>query len=402
MPLTANTVEPAQAHARAAGLTYVSDLEPGIRRKPAGTGFSYWSPAGKPIGAAATLKRIRSLAIPPAWADVWICPAANGHIQATGRDARGRKQYLYHADWRDIRDRDKYERLGEFARLLPRIRQRVDEDMSLRGTPREKVLATVVSLLDKTLIRVGNGEYAKDNASYGLTTLRTRHLKVQGAELRFHFNGKSGKTWRLRVRDRRIARIIRSIQDLPGQHLFQYVDDDEVVRTVRSTDVNDYLRDITGADVSAKDFRTWAGTVLAAMALGAVEPATNETQAKMNVRRAIEAVAMRLGNTPTICRKCYVHPEIIACYLAGGLRVVRAGQGRSRSGLPREEAAVLRILMRRPARNSLTRKKSARAQKRLPKTREPSIAPEVIRKVRVRSPGGSHGRSQCPSSGPYR
>ena len=356
-PLATEITSHAEHHARAAGLTYVSDLEPGIRRKRAGTGFSYWSPSRKLIGDKPTLARIRKLAVPPAWSEVWICPDANGHIQATGRDARGRKQYRYHDDWRGVRDLDKYERLIDFAKLLPRIRQRIDADMGRRGTPREKVLATVVSLLDKTLIRVGNGEYARDNDSYGLTTLRTRHLDVQGSELRFHFKGKSGKTWRLRVRDRRIARVVRSIQDLPGQHLFQYVDDDGEIRSVRSTDVNDYLREIAAAEVSAKDFRTWAGTVLAALALGAIGPFTTQTQAKMNVRRAIEAVAAKLGNTATICRKCYIHPQVVALYLEGTLPLVRAGDGRSSSGLPREEAAVLRILGKR-----LLRKSTQRAQ----------------------------------------
>jgi DNA topoisomerase-1 len=344
MPNAANTIEPEVAHARSAGLTYVSDAGPGIRRKRAGTGFSYCSPDGKLIADPEVIKRVRALAVPPAWIDVWICPKANGHIQATGRDARGRKQYRYHDDWRDVRDRDKYERLLDFARVLPAIRERVHADLSRRGTPREKVLATVVSLLDKTLIRIGNGAYAKENGSYGLTTLRTRHLEVQGTELRFHFKGKSGKTWRLQIKDRRIARIVRSIQDLPGQHLFQYVDDEGVVRAIDSADVNDYLRDITGQEVSAKDFRTWAGTVLAVMALGAIEPFASQTQAKMNVRLAIEAVAVKLGNTSTICRKCYVHPEVIVCYLEGTLPVVTPGQRPSKSGLPKEEAAVLRIL----------------------------------------------------------
>ena len=350
--------EPEKAHARAAGLTYVSDLEPGICRKAAGAGFSYWPSEGKCISHVDTLNRIRALAVPPAWIDVWICAKSNGHIQATGRDARGRKQYCYHADWRDVRDRNKYERILEFASLLPRIRLRVDEDMAKRGIVREKVLATVVSLLDKTLIRVGNGEYARENGSYGLTTLRTRHMEVAGAELRFHFKGKSGKTWRLRIRDRRVARVVRSIQELPGQHLFQYEDGDGTVRTVDSNDVNEYLRELTTGDVSAKDFRTWAGTVLAVMALGALEPFTNQAQAKMNVRRALEAVAAKLGNTPTICRKCYVHPEIITCYLEGILPSLRAGDGTRGRGLPREEAAVLRFLKGRlsPKRPSSRRK----------------------------------------------
>jgi DNA topoisomerase-1 len=364
----AATQDPAEAHARAAGLIYVSDLEPGVRRKRAGTGFSYWSSAGKLISDPAVLKRIRALAVPPAWMDVWICPTGDGHIQATGRDARGRKQYRYHNDWREVRDRDKYERLIDFATKLPSLRQRVADDMAMRGAPRPKVLATIVSLLDLTLIRVGNDEYAKENGSYGLTTLRTRHLEVQGAELRFHFKGKSGKTWRLRVKDRRIARIVRSIQELPGQQLFQYLDEDGVARTVDSADVNDYLRDVAGAEVSAKDFRTWAGTVLAALALGAIEPFTTQTQAKLNVRRAVEAVAVKLGNTPTICRKCYIHPEIISCYLEGSLPVIRTGGRPSRSGLPREEKAVLRTLtarLRRPRRRGKRHDADAKAPRRL-------------------------------------
>jgi DNA topoisomerase-1 len=358
---TTRRTEPAEAHARAAGLTYVSDLEPGIRRKRAGTGFSYRSPAGKLITDKTELARIRKLAVPPAWTEAWISPDANGHIQATGRDARGRKQYRYHDEWRQVRDEDKYGRLVDFARLLPRIRQRIDEDMARRGASREKVLATVVSLLDKTLIRVGNGEYAKDNGSYGLTTLRTRHLDIAGSELRFHFKGKSGKTWRLQVRDRRIARVVRSIQDLPGQHLFQYVGDDGTAHTVRSTDVNDYLREIAGADVSAKDFRTWAGTVLAVLALGVIGPFTTQTQAKMNMRRAIEAVAEKLGNTPTICRKCYIHPHVLVRYQDGALPVVRAGARSHRSGLPREEAAVLRLLTRPTPRKPVRRAQAAKA-----------------------------------------
>ena len=263
-------------------------------------GFAYYKPGGDRLRDDAALERIRKLAIPPAWTEVWICPKANGHLQATGRDARGRKQYIYHADWREVRDNNKYERVLDFARLLPRIRGRVAKDLSKRGMPREKVLAAVVSLLDKTLIRIGNDGYAKENGSYGLTTLRSRHLEVAGSEMRFQFKGKSGKTWRLSVRDRRIARIVRSIQELPGQHLFQYLDDDGAARSIDSTDVNEYLREIAGADVSAKDFRTWAGTVLTVLALSALEAFSTQTQAKMNVRRAIEAVADTLGNTPTI------------------------------------------------------------------------------------------------------
>ena len=349
-----------RAHARAAGLVYVSDAERGIRRKPAGTGYSYIGLNGKPISNPSVLRRIRALAVPPAWRDVWICPDAQGHIQATGRDDRGRKQYRYHADWREVRDRNKYERILEFARTLPRIRESVAENMNKRGMPREKVLATVVSLLDRTLIRVGNGEYAKENGSYGLTTLRTRHLEVNGTELRFHFKGKSGRTWRLNVRDRRIARVVRSIQELPGQHLFQYLDDDGVVRSIDSDDVNAYLREIAGPDVSAKDFRTWAGTVLAVLALGAIGPFKNKTQSKMNLRRAFEAVGTRLGNTPTICRTCCVHPEVVTCYLEGALPKVQtnARKGNRKSGLPEEERAVLRLLERRlaPTRSQLRKR----------------------------------------------
>ena len=357
MSQPASPLEPEEAHARAAGLVYVSDTNPGIRRKAVGTGYSYSDPGGAVISDKDTLKRVRSLAVPPAWTDVWICPRPTGHIQATGRDARGRKQYIYHADWREVRDRNKYARILDFARLLPRIRAAVARDMSKRGMPREKVLATIVSLLDKTLIRVGNDGYARENGSYGLTTLRSRHLKVNGSEMRFHFKGKSGKTWRLSVRDRRIARVVRSIQDLPGQHLFQYLDDEGEARSIDSSDVNDYLREIAGADVSAKDFRTWAGTVLAVLALSALEAFTSQTQAKMNVRRAIEAVADKLGNTPTICRKCYIHPEIVACYMEGALPVVMADSSAS-GALPAEEAAVLGLLKRRLAAQRRPRGKS--------------------------------------------
>jgi DNA topoisomerase I len=342
------TAEPHKAQARAAGLIYVSDTEPGIRRSAKGTGFCYHDASGRRISLQATLQRIRALGVPPAWTEVWICPEASGHIQATGRDARGRKQYRYHDDWREVRDQNKFERIVDFARLLPGIRARVAKDLSKRGAPREKVLATIVSLLDKTLIRVGNGEYAKENGTYGLTTLRSTHLDVEGSELRFHFKGKSGKTWRLRVKDRRIARIVRAIQDLPGQHLFQHLDEAGVCRSVDSSDVNAYLREVGGSDVSAKDFRTWAGTVLAAMALSAIGPFTNKTQAKTNLRRAFEAVASRLRNTTTICRKCYVHPEIVACYLEGSFPAIeRGGGGSGGSGLPSEERAVLRLLERR-------------------------------------------------------
>jgi DNA topoisomerase-1 len=364
------TARPELSHARAGGLTHVSDLEPGIRRAPRGTGFSYHLPGGKLLSEARVLKRISALAIPPAWTDVWICPTPTGHIQATGRDARGRKQYLYHAAWRETRDRDKYERILDFARVLPRIRRRVERDMSARGrASRDKVLATVVSLLDKSLIRVGNGEYARHNASYGLTTLRNRHVDVEGSELRFHFRGKSGKVWRLSVRDRRISKVIREVQELPGQHLFQYVDDDGATRIVSSGDVNDYLRKISGHDVSAKDFRTWAGTVLTVLALGAMEPVESATQAQLNVRLAVEAVALRLGNTAAVCRKCYIHPEIVQGYLSGELPIVQSTPAPPRQrGLPREEAAVLKLLRHRLGRRA---NRARRASEREPGDREP-------------------------------
>jgi DNA topoisomerase I len=361
-----------RAHARAAGLVYVSDVEPGIRRVPKGTGFSYRLPGGTLLTKASELARIRALAVPPAWVDVWICPNGSGHIQATGRDDRGRKQYRYHNAWREMRDENKYDRILDFARLLPRIRRQVERDMGARGGPtKEKVLATVVSLLDKTLIRIGNGEYARQNDSYGLTTLRNRHLDVKGSELRFHFKGKSGKVWRLNVRDRRIARVVRGIQELPGQHLFQYIDENGQTRAVSSGDVNEYLRAISGEDVSAKDFRTWAGTVLAVMALGAAGPFETKTQSKINVRRAIEAVAARLGNTAAVCRKCYVHPEIVACYLEGALPTVPAAvSARARRGLPPEEKAVLALLEQR-----------LRPQRRKTRTKRPSTNDTALRKA---------------------
>jgi DNA topoisomerase-1 len=254
--LSETVVDPRDA-AESAGLTYVSDEEPGIRRKKAGTGFTYIRPGGGKVEDEATLNRIRKLAVPPAYTDVWICAKANGHIQATGRDAKGRKQYRYHPDFRAVRESTKYEHMLEFAKALPAIREKIAEHMALRGLPREKVLATVVNLLETTLIRVGNDDYAKQNRSYGLTTLKNQHVAVNGSELRFQFKGKSGKVWRLKVKDRRIAKIVRACQDLPGQELFQYIDEDGERRDVTSSDVNAYLREITGRDVTAKDFRTW-------------------------------------------------------------------------------------------------------------------------------------------------
>ncbi len=346
--LTPTPADPREA-AVSAGLVYVSDEDKGIRREREGELFVYFKPNGLPVTDEATLERIRKLAIPPAYVDVWICPKANGHLQATGRDARGRKQYRYHPQFRELRESTKYEHMMEFARALPAVRAQLAAHMALRGLPREKVLATVVHLLETTLIRVGNDDYARENKSYGLTTLRNPHVKVAGSELRFQFKGKSGKTWRLQVRDRRIAKIVRACQDLPGQRLFQYKDEDGEIRDVTSADVNAYLKEITGAEITAKDFRTWAGTVMAALALREFEAFDSQAAQKKNLKAAIERVAARLGNTPTICRKCYIHPEVLNAYTEGQLllQVKEEVEEELREDLARlrpEEAAVLAML----------------------------------------------------------
>jgi DNA topoisomerase-1 len=332
--------------AQAAGLRYVTDGRPGIRRKRAGKGFSYVSPEGSPVRDEGELRRICALAVPPAWTDVWICPDPRGHIQATGRDTRGRKQYRYHPRWREVRDETKYGRMVAFGDVLPEIRRRVSADLSKDGLPRAKVLAAVVRLLETTLIRVGNEEYAKENRSYGLTTLRDRHVRVRGDTLRFEFVGKGGQRRRIDLRDAKLARIVKRCQDLPGQVLFQYVGDDAHVRDVGSEDVNDYLREITGQEFTAKDFRTWTGTVMAALALAELEPFRSQRQAKKNVVSAIEQVAERLGNTPAVCRECYVHPQVIDAYLDGSPILIDRSAKRSR-GLSSEERAVLRFLKRK-------------------------------------------------------
>jgi DNA topoisomerase-1 len=349
-------VDPKDA-AETAGLRYVTDARPGIRRRKSGNGFMYARADGSKLTESDVFRRIKSLAIPPAWTEVWICPFADGHLQATGRDARGRKQYRYHPRFRELRESTKYDHVVAFAEALPAIRAKVREHMTLRGLPREKVLATVVHLLETTLIRVGNDDYAKQNKSYGLTTLKTRHVAVDGNEVRFRFTGKSGKQWSLRVRDRRIAKIIRACQELPGQELLQYLDEEGQPRDVTSSDVNTYLKEITGKDITAKDFRTWAGTVLAAMALNEVKHFDSAAQAKRNLRAAIENVAARLGNTPTICRKCYVHPDVLASYLEGNLvlEIKQAVENELRnelSGLQPEEAAVLALLRGRLAKEA--------------------------------------------------
>ena len=340
------------ASAKAAGLRYTTDAKPGLRRKRNGKGFTYRDAEGTPVRSPAELDRIRALVIPPAWSDVWICPDARGHLQATGRDARGRKQYRYHPKWREIRDETKYERLIGFALALPGIRRRTSEHLRRPGLPRQKVLATVVQLLEKTLIRVGNDEYARSNRSYGLTTLRHGHVAVSGARVTFSFRGKSGVAHEIDLADRRLARIVKQCRDLPGYDLFQYIDEDGARQTIGSGDVNEYLKDISGGeDLTSKDFRTWAGTVLAAEVLQEFEICRSSSQARRNIVRAIEMVAGRLGNTRAVCRKCYIHPAIFEAYLDGTMRGGSATRGRS---LPRSadqltdgEAAVLGLLQRR-------------------------------------------------------
>jgi len=371
-----------RAAAVEAGLVYIDDGRPGLTRKRSGTGFRYLDAKGAPVRDKAVLTRIKALAIPPAYTDVWICPRRNGHIQATGRDAKGRKQYRYHPDFRQAREADKFSRIMAFANALPGIRQQVDADMKRPGLPREKVLGTVVHLLETTLIRVGNDDYARTNKSYGLTTLRDPHVRIEGSALSFRFRGKSGKTWDVSLKDRRVARIVKACQDLPGQELFQYLDADGTQRDVTSSDVNAYLREITGEDFTAKDFRTWAGTVLAALALRELESFDSDAAAKRNVRAAIESVAGRLGNTPTICRKCYIHPQILDCYLEGGLLlhvkdIVESELSEDLSSLRSEEAAVLALLQARLAASE----DDAKAGKR----------------IKAAAKGGRSARSKAPS-----
>ena len=338
--------------ARQAGLRYASDADPGIRRARHGKGFSYAGPDGQPVRDKQTLARIRALAVPPAWTDVWICRFANGHIQATGRDARGRKQHRYHARWRETRDESKFDRMIEFAAVLSVIRERTDADLARPGLPREKVLAAVVRLLELTLIRVGNDEYARLNRSFGLTTLRDRHARIKGTSIRFRFRGKSGQQHEVGLRDRRLATVVRRCQELPGQELFQYVDEEGTVRDVASDDVNDYLREISGGDFTAKDFRTWAGTVLAYRALRALEPADSATDARRKVVAAMRETAGWLGNTPAVARKSYVHPAVVEAYMDGrvGGALVEAAEEEQTpppEATPEEEAAVVDLLSQR-------------------------------------------------------
>ncbi len=345
------------ASAKAAGLRYVADDAPGIRRRRSGKGFCYLDPDGQPMRDKATLARIRALAVPPAYRDVWICALENGHIQATGVDERGRKQYRYHARWREVRDEAKYARMMAFGHALPLIRERAEADIKKPGMPREKVLAGLVQLLEKTAIRVGNEEYARSNKSYGLTTMRNRHVDVEGGHVLFHFKGKSGKMHRVELQDRRLARLVSKLQELPGQELFQYVDSDGVRRSVGSAEVNEYLHEVTGQPFSAKDFRTWTGTLLAALALRELEAFDSQATAKKNLVAAIESVSKKLGNTPSICRKCYVHPAILESYLDGSLlesleQQTPAELSESLSRLKPEEAAVMLLLQKRLAQGS--------------------------------------------------
>lgn len=352
--------------AKAAGLRYVTDARSGIRRKRAGRGFSYVGLDGKPIRDREEIRRIKSLAIPPAWTDVWICPKPNGHMQATGRDAKGRKQYRYHPRYREIRDETKFDRMLAFSTVLPAIRVRVERDLLREGLPREKVLATVVRLLEKTLIRVGSDAYAKENRSFGLTTLRRRHVEVSGSKLTFEFTGKSGVEHLVRITDRRLAKIVQHCQTLPGQELFQYLDADGKRQDVDSGDINSYLREITGQDFTAKDFRTWAGTMFAAIALRTMGLAEAQREIQANIICAIDLVAERLGNTREVCRKYYVHPRVIDAYQRG---IVARPPGphskkrKSRKGqLRRDETAVLDLLF--PERKKKGRRNHAAAPRK--------------------------------------
>jgi DNA topoisomerase-1 len=318
MGLSEELTEPREI-AEEAGLRYVSDTKPGFTRKKHGKDFDYFDTHDKKITDEKIVARVKSIGIPPAYEHVWICPQANGHIQATGLDARGRKQYRYHTKWRATRDENKFQHILHFGNMIPKIRERVEADLKLNGLPREKVVACVVSLMEKTLIRVGSAEYARDNQSYGLTTLRKKHVQVTGNNIAFEFTGKSGKDWSVSVNDRKIANIVNKCADIPGHELFKYIAEDGSKKDVTSSDVNDYLREITEEHFTAKDFRTWSGTVLAALALTEFEKYDSEAQAKKNIVRAIEHVAKQLGNTPAICRKCYIHPEVINSYLTGDL-----------------------------------------------------------------------------------
>jgi len=343
-PAVRNPIE----DARRADLIYVNDSEPGIRRRRAGKGFAYTVPDGSRVADAETLARIRRLAIPPAWTDVWICPRDDGHIQATGRDQRGRKQYRYHADWFTCRDEVKFSNLVAFAEALPTLRARVDEDLARRGVPFERAVASVVWLLDNTMIRIGNETYMRENKSFGLTTLRTRHVEVVGASVRFSFLGKSGQEWKLKLADRRIARIVRTIQELPGQHLFQYIDEEKERRPVNSQDVNAYIRAHAGDAFTSKHFRTWGATRAAAVLLAVEPPGASKREMTRQLNGIVDRVARRLNNTRAVCRRCYIHPAVIEAWedgrLASEMLEIRRRRRKPFKGLSEEESLVLRWL----------------------------------------------------------
>jgi len=376
--VTAGTdpVDPHREAAREAGLLYVNDGAPGIRRVRSGKGFRYVDADGHAVRDAARLARIRSLVIPPAWEQVWICPTPRGHIQATGRDARGRKQYRYHPRWREVRDETKYGQLVAFGRALPALRRRLERDLARPGLPREKVLATIVRLLETTRVRVGNEEYARANKSFGLTTLRDRHVDVRGSELKFEFVGKAGKPHRVAIDDRRLAKIVKACQDIPGQELFQYVDDDGGRKSVGSADVNAYLREISGMDITAKLFRTWAGTVEALAALRALAPCHTATETKKNLVQVTREVASMLNNTPAVCRKCYIHPAVFECYTRGALadavQAAATANAAPRGGLSTDERLALAFLAaadRAARRRGATTRGAAAAHPGLPALR---------------------------------
>ena len=340
---TVITTDPMKS-AKRAGLRYVSDDRPGIRRKRVGRGFSYIDADGKRIQDKEQLKRLKAIGIPPALKDVWICPLPHGHLLATGRDEKGRKQYIYHPEWRKFRSQAKFNRMVLFGVALPSIRAATEKDLKRQGLPKEKVLATVVQLLETTLIRVGNDQYAKKNRSFGLTTMRDRHVKISGATVKFEFRGKSGIDHEIQLHDRRLAKIIKNCRDIPGYDLFQYYDEAGDRQTIDSGDVNDYLQEITGEDFTAKDFRTWSGTLLAALELDEMGPFEKESEAKKNVTQAVKNVAKQLGNRPATCRKYYIHPAVIDAYTEGWLLSMMPDDDESNEGLLPEEHAVLCII----------------------------------------------------------
>jgi DNA topoisomerase-1 len=330
-----------------ASLVHCSDLEPGIRRKGAPKRFWYVDATGSKVGNGPVLERIRGLGIPPAWTDVWICPHEDGHIQATGRDAKGRKQYRYHERWSACRDEVKFSSLADFAKALPKLRERIDADLKLRGPTRDKVLASIVWLLDNTMIRVGNAQYARDNKSFGLTTLRSRHVAIEGSTLRFDFKGKSGKDWKVRLTDRRMARVLKGLQELPGQHLFQYIGDDGGRRVVRSENVNAYIAQATGADFTSKHFRTWGGTVRALAIFAGADLPEGATATRRAMNFVVDDVAGHLGNTRAVCRRCYIHPAVMEHWQTGKLaEEVKTVRRANRKGLDDEEAVVAAWLER--------------------------------------------------------